>query len=157
MSANIGIFESNLKAVAQLLNVTLADEMTLLVKTRNFHWNVKGLHFNELHSFFDNEYALLNESVDEIAERVRALGEFAIGSMEEFSSQKRIKESFLKGLSAEEMLRELLNDHEFIIKKLRIDIDETANKYQDVATSDFLTGLLAQHEKSAWMLRSHLE
>ena len=157
MSANIGIFEPNLKAVAQLLNITLADEMTLLVKTRNFHWNVKGLHFSELHSFFDEEYGLLDESVDEIAERVRAIGEYAIGSLEEFKAQTRLKESLIKGLSAQEMLKELLNDHEFLIKKIRIDIEETASKYQDVGTSDYLTGLLKQHEKTAWKLRSYLE
>lgn len=156
MSINIGIFESNLKSLGQMLNIILADEMTLLIKTRNFHWNVKGLHFSELHSFFDAEYQLLNDSVDEIAERVRALGEYSIGSLEEFSSNKRIKESLFKGLSAEEMLRELLNDHEFIIRKLRADIDEAANKYQDVGTSDFLTGLLEQHEKSAWKFRAYL-
>ncbi|MBY0426526.1 MAG: DNA starvation/stationary phase protection protein [Cytophagales bacterium] len=157
MSANIGIFESNLQAVARILNFVLADEMVLLVKTRNFHWNVKGMHFSQLHSFFDSQYEQLNESVDEVAERVRALGEYAIGSLEEFKSQTRLKESLAKGLRAEDMLRELLNDHETLIKKLRTDIDDTVSKYQDVGTSDFLTGLMEEHEKMAWMIRSYLE
>jgi len=153
--ANIGISDKNLAASALLLNTALADEFLLYVKTRNFHWNVEGIHFMELHKFFEAQYEELEEVIDEIAERVRYLGHYAIGTLNEFTQLTRLLESKEKDLTGEQMLRYLLDDHETIIRVLRADIDKAA-EYKDVGTEDFLTGLMEKHEKTAWMIRAHL-
>ena len=156
LKANIGISEKNLEAVALMLNTVLADEFLLYVKTRNYHWNVTGIHFRDLHVFFESQYTELEEVIDEIAERVRYLGHNAIGTLNEFSQLTRLLESKAKDLTAEQMLRNLLDDHETVIRVLRQDL-EKAEEYKDAGTNDFLTGLMEKHEKTAWMIRSHLE
>lgn len=153
--ANIGISDKNLEAVALILNTVLADEFLLYTKTRNYHWNVTGIHFRDLHKFFEIQYTELEELIDEIAERVRYLGHYAIGTLNEFSQLTRLLESKEKDLNAEQMLRNLLDDHETIIRELRADIAKT-DEHKDAGTTDFLTGLMEKHEKTAWMIRSHL-
>jgi len=153
--ANIGIPEKDLEVVALMLNTVLADEFLLYVKTRNYHWNVTGIHFRDMHKFFEIQYTELEEVIDEIAERVRYLGHYSIGTLNEFSQLTRLLESKEKDLTAEQMLRNLLNDHETVIRVLREDI-EKAEKCKDAGTTDFLTGLMEKHEKTAWMIRSHL-
>ncbi len=156
MKPNIGISEKNLKNSAQLLSAVLADTMILYVKTRKSHWNVTGESFMELHKLFEHQYKQLEESVDEIAERIGKLGERTIGTMEEFLKHTTLKETPGKYLSSKEILRELLNDHENIIVKLRKDIMESVEKNKDVGTADFLTGLMKQHETTAWIVRRYL-
>ncbi|HEU5321735.1 MAG TPA: DNA starvation/stationary phase protection protein [Methylomirabilota bacterium] len=156
MKTNIGISDTDRQAVAGLLNTVLADEYLLYTKTRNYHWNVTGPQFSELHAFFETQYEALDEAIDEIAERVRALGERAAGSLAEFAKAARLGESPGVAPGAREMLAGLLTDHEALIRSLRGDVDVTAERYHDVGTSDFLTGLLEKHEKTAWMLRSYL-
>ncbi len=153
---DIGIAESDLGDVCALLTVILSDTMTLLVKTKNFHWNVTGPHFNELHSFFQSQYTTLESASDAIAERIRTLGYPTIGAMTAFLNFTSLKENVQLKESAGDMLSELLSDHEAVIKKLRIAVNDTANEHNDAGTSDFLTGLLQQHEKMAWMTRSYL-
>jgi len=153
--ANIGISDKNLAASAFLLNTVLADEFLLYVKTRNFHWNVAGIHFVELHKFFEAQYEELEEVIDEIAERVRYLGHYSIGTLNEFTQLTRLLESKEKDLTGEQMLRYLLDDHETLIRELRTDLAK-ADEYKDAGTTDFLTGLLEKHEKTAWMIRAHL-
>jgi starvation-inducible DNA-binding protein len=127
----------------------------LYTKTRNFHWNVVGPHFNDMHKFFEAQYEILDGHVDAVAERARSLGGRALGSLKEFLYAARLKESVGRTLKEGVMLAELLRDHEALIKTLRADVDETA-RLGDAGTADFLTGLLAEHEKMAWMLRSQL-
>lgn len=141
-------------AVLSALDKLLADEFLLYTKTRNFHWNVTGPNFMELHKLFEAQYAALSEAVDAVAERSRALGGRARGSMKEFLALARLKESSGATPSASAMLSELGKDHEALIAALRKDI-ETAEKAKDAGTADFLTGLLEDHEKTAWMLRSY--
>lgn len=157
MKPEIGLLDKNRDAVVKILNTTLADEMVLLVKTRNYHWNVTGPQFNDLHKFLDGQYGELNEIVDEVAERARSLGGMAMGTMGEFQKQSRLKEHPSQHPSAKSMLSNLLNDHESIIRTMRADLQICQDTHGDAGTADFLTGLMEQHEKMAWMLRSFLE
>jgi len=155
MKPNIGIADKDRQAVAEILNTLLADEYVLYTKTRNFHWNVTGLQFNDLHKFFEAQYEELDDTVDEVAERARALGARAFGTLEEFRQHTRLKETPGTVPAAKDMLSELLADHETIIRALRQDV-EKADQSGDVGTNDFLTGLLEKHEKASWTLRSFL-
>lgn len=157
MSINIGIGESQRKAVSRILAATLADASVLYVKTRNFHWNVTGPHFNDLHKLLESQYDALAESIDEIAERIRALGEVSPGSMAQFLQLARIKEHTGAPPAWRDMLAALLADHEAIIRTLRSDLDACATQHGDAGTQDFLTGLMESHEKTAWMLRAFQE
>lgn len=156
MKINIGITEKNLKSIAAMLSACLATEMTLYIKTRKFHWNVAGESFMELHKLFQTQYEQLEESIDEIAERVGKIGEKTIGTMAEFSKLSLLKEHPGKYSSSKEMIKELLADHETVIIQLRKNIDDCADKYKDAGTADFLTGLMEQHETAAWVLRRYL-
>ena len=139
-----------------MLGRLLADEHVLYVKTRNFHWNVTGLDFGALHELFEKQYDALADSIDEIAERIRMLGGVAPGSMKEFLKLARLDEQPGGKLEAGKMIAALLSDHETVIRALREAI-EVADGAGDAGTNDFLTGLLEDHEKTAWMLRAHLE
>jgi len=156
MKINIGISDKNLKNSADLLSGILANEMTLYTKTRKFHWNVAGESFMELHKLFEAQYSQLEESIDEIAERIGKLGHKTIGTMQEFSKLSSIKESPGKYPSSKEMLVELLKDHESVIVMLRKDIEDAGEKNKDAGTADFFTGLMEQHETIAWTLRRYL-
>jgi starvation-inducible DNA-binding protein len=117
---------------------------------------VTGPDFAELHKFFEAQYEELDEIVDEVAERARSLGAVARGSMAEFLKSARLKETPGDTEPAKDMLRELMDDHEELICLLREDLVNCAEKYKDMGTSDFLTGLMEKHEKMAWMLRAFL-
>jgi starvation-inducible DNA-binding protein len=155
-SANIGISPANRESVSQMLYHLLADEHVLYLKTRNYHWNVTGMFFQPLHAFFQEQYTLLEARIDEVAERIRSLGFFAPGSMEEMKTFTRLEETSHLNGNAEQMLQNLLKDHEMIIQFLRRDLDLAVDTYNDAGTSDFLTALMEDHEKMAWMIRSHL-
>ncbi len=156
MKPNIGITEKDLKSTSKLLGTILADEMTLYIKTRKAHWNVSGESFMELHKLFEDQYKKLEESIDEVAERIGKLGDKTIGTMEEYLVLTSIKEHPGIYVSSKEVIAELLADHETVIVKLRKDIDESAEKHNDAGTADFLTGLMEQHETIAWILRRYL-
>jgi starvation-inducible DNA-binding protein len=141
-----------------LLNKDLADLHVLYTKTHNYHWNVTGPQFYSLHKLLEEQYEALAESIDAVAERVRQLDGFAVGTMAEYLELARLKEEGPGNFpSASDMVANLVNDHEAVIRQLRKDIDETANQHDDATTSDFLTGLAEAHEKMAWMLRTFLE
>ena len=154
--AQIGISEHDKGAVIGILTKALADEHVLYTKTRNYHWNVVGPHFNDLHKFFEGQYDQTAEDIDEIAERIRALGGKAVSTMVEFLQHTGLEEHPGKYPDAKSMVANLVADHETIIQNLREDI-KSCNQHNDVGTEDFLTGMLEKHEKTAWMLRSILE
>ena len=156
MKVNIGLSDQARKGATTILNKLLADEYLLYTQTRNYHWNVTGAHFNDLHKFFESQYEELNGIVDDVAERVRALGGLALGTLADFLANSRRKEEGGK-LNAREMVRRLKNGHEEIIQFLRKDLQPCSDRYQDAGTGDFLTGIMEQHEKMAWMLRVMLE
>lgn len=139
-----------------MLNTLLADEALLVTKTRNFHWNVTGIHFTTLHTLFEEQATALQRLADEIAERTRKLGGFAIGSMRAFSRQTRLEEAPETQLTAVAMLRDLLEDHEQLVRSLRVDIEQAAD-FGDEGTADMLTAILRRHETMAWTLRSMLQ
>ncbi len=159
MHTNIGISEKNLDAVRDILNRVLSDEYVLYTKTRNFHWNVTGPHFHDYHKFFEAQFEEINGIIDEVAERTRQLGGRTSGSLAEFMKTARLKEvpGRREPLEAKKMIRLLLEDQEALIVSLRRDQESVDAKYKDAGTCDFLTGVMEQHEKMAWMLRSHLE
>ena len=156
MHPDIGISEKKLKRVTSLLSLVLANEMALYTKTRKFHWNVSGESFMELHKLFENQYKELEESIDEIAERIGKLGQKTIGTMQEYLKLAGIKEHPGKYADSKEMLKELFKDHETVIIELRKGIEECAEKSKDSGTADFLTNLMQQHETTAWVLRKYI-
>ncbi|MCG3177134.1 MAG: DNA protection during starvation protein 2 [Candidatus Omnitrophica bacterium] len=154
---NIGLADKSRVGAIEVLSAVLADEYVLYTKTRNFHWNVTGEGFSELHKFFESQYDTIDETIDEVAERIRALGGASAGSLAEFLKAARLKEAPGRKRDGMSMVKELLADHEALARTLRKDVDTTGAKLGDAGTSDFLTGLLEQHEKAAWMLRAYLE
>ncbi len=156
-SINIGIKQDDRSAVVDMLAQLLADEHVLYIKLRNFHWNVEGMYFQPLHALFEEQYTVLEAQIDAIAERIRSLGQYAPGSMSAFRELTRLQESDNLEGSASLMLQHVLADHELIIQVLRHDLEEAMETNKDAGTSDFLTALMEEHEKMAWMVRSHLK
>lgn len=157
MKPNLGIADKNRDAVTRILNDVLADEYVLYTKTRNYHWNVQGPQFSELHKFFQVQYESLDNFIDDVAERARSLGGRAIATLHEFGKTARLQEHPGEFPNTTEMIENLLNDHQNLIRTLRADQAACSEKYGDAGTCDFLTGLMEEHEKMAWMLRSLLE
>lgn len=155
LDIDIGISRESLQKIANILNDDLADEYVLLTKTRNYHWNVEDPRFNDLHKFFEEQYELLSAAVDEIAERVRAVGGRTRATLKEFINSSQIREDIGSYPNADTMLGNLLSDHETIIKTLRKNINE-CQELNDEGTANFLTDKMEAHEKMAWMLRSFL-
>ena len=133
----------------------LADSYTLYLKTHNFHWNVTGPMFTTLHSLFMTQYTELALAVDEIAERIRALGHFAPGSYTEFARLSKVKEA-QGNPSAKEMIRELVADSATVAASAQ-EFFDAADEAGDQASADLATQRIQVAEKNAWMLRSHLE
>lgn len=156
MKANIGISDKNSKAVALLLNKLLANEFVLYTKTRNYHWNIESPSFIEMHKFLEAQYTELAEIVDQVAERVRKIGHFAEGRLKDFLKLADLEEEEYTDDQTQQITN-LLQDHETLTRIIREHIPEVEDKYKDVGTSDFLTGVLKQHESMAWMLRSYLK
>jgi starvation-inducible DNA-binding protein len=154
---NIAVSESNRENVCRILNTILADEYLLYTRTRNYHWNVIGPHFYPLHLLFEKQYEELDDFIDDVAERVRSLGGQALGTLTDFVQTTRLKEAPGERLGPREMVLALLNEHETFIQFLRKDVLTCDEKFHDIGTTDFLTGILEGHEKMAWMLRATLQ
>lgn len=152
---NIGISENERKEIADGLARVLADTYSLYLKTHNYHWNVTGPLFQELHSMFETQYQDLAEAVDEIAERIRALGSFAPGTYLEFQRLSSIPDT-LGVPAANQMVQQLVEGNETVIRTAR-NLVLLAENAVDEATLDLLTERVRKHEKTAWMLRSLLE
>lgn len=155
MSINIGISAKDRKAIAKGLSKVLADSYTLYLKTHNYHWNVTGPMFNTLHLMFEEQYTELAAAVDEIAERIRALGEPAPGSYKAFAKLTEIKEE-TDVPSAEEMIRQLVIGQETVVRSAR-EVFKIVDMASDEPSADLLTQRMQVHEKNAWMLRSMLK
>ena len=154
MELNTGISKEHREKIAGGLARLLADSYTLYLKTHNFHWNVTGPQFNTLHQMFEEQYTELATAVDEIAERIRALGIRAPGSYTRFSAMTSIEEG--EGSEpAEEMIRQLAIGQETIVRTAR-EVFPDADAANDEPTADLLTQRMQLHEKNAWMLRSML-
>ncbi len=155
MEINIGIDAESRKAIAEGLSRLLADSYSLYLKTHNYHWNVTGPQFTTLHTLFETHYMELALAVDEIAERIRALGHRAPGSYSEFAELSVIEED-RDSPDANEMIARLVAGQEAVVRTAR-DVIKLAGDAGDEPTADLLTQRMQAHEKNAWMLRSLLE
>ena len=152
MKIDIGISDQQRETIAEGLSALLADTYTLYLKTQNFHWNVTGPMFVTLHQLTETRYTELALAVDEVAERIRALGVTAPGSWSQFSALSSLNEE--TGVpSAEDMIRQLVADQEAVARTARAVLPK-ADKAGDQPSADLLTRRLDVHEKNAWMLRS---
>lgn len=141
--------------LAKGLSSVLADSYVLYLKTQNFHWNVTGPRFHQLHTMFEEHYTELATAIDEIAERIRVFDERTPGSFKEFLALTSIEEE-TSMLEADEMIKQLAKDHEAVSRKAR-EVISIASEQGDEATADLLTGRITTHDKTAWMLRSFLQ
>ncbi|NMF84331.1 Dps family protein [Nodosilinea sp. P-1105] len=154
MPIDIGIDEKDRQAIADGLSKLLADTYTLYLKTHNFHWNVTGPMFQTLHLMFEEQYNELALAVDQIAERIRALGFPAPGTYKAFGKLSSIQED--DGVPvAEDMIRQLVEGQEAVVRTAR-SVFPAVDKAHDEPTADLLTQRMQVHEKTAWMLRSLL-
>ncbi|MBS1218284.1 MAG: hypothetical protein H6R21_1417 [Proteobacteria bacterium] len=152
---DIGIKDRDRKAIADGLSRLLADTYTLYLKTHNFHWNVTGPMFQTLHLMFEAQYNELALAVDQVAERIRALGYPAPGTYADYVKLSSIKET--AGVpKAEKMIALLVEGQEAIVRTAR-SIFPVVDRANDEPTADLLTQRMQVHEKTAWMLRSLLE
>ncbi len=149
---DIGINEDNRIAIATELKKLLADSYTLYLQTHNFHWNVTGVRFRDLHLMFEEHYTELATAVDEIAERIRSLGVFAPGTYKAFSEFSAI-EPVENIPTPEEMVVILMQNHEQIVRTCRNAL-AVAQEADDESSASLISDRMVIHEKTAWMLRA---
>jgi len=152
---DIGIPKEKRQQVAAKLKILLADSYTLYLQTHNFHWNVTGPQFRDLHLMFEEHYTELATAVDEIAERIRTLGVFAPGTYKQFAELSNIKETDAIP-DASDMVAILTEGHEQIVKTCR-EVLEVAQEADDESSVSLVSDRMVLHEKTAWMLRSMLQ
>lgn len=140
----------------KLLNALLANHSVLLVQTLNYHWNIVGPEFHDYHLLLDKQYNQLFEKMDLLAERVRAVGGIALGSMKEMLQHATLKEDTGKVPAPKQIITNLLKQYEILIEQTRETIDQLESKTKDFGTQNMLEEMIMQHEKTAWMLRSLL-
>ena len=153
-SIDIGIPEEQRRAIAEGLSRLLADTYSLYLKTHNFHWNVEGPLFNTLHAMFEQQYTELATAVDEIAERIRALGFPAPGSYAQFAALTSIEEA-TGPVPATAMISQLAQDQQTVVRTARA-VFPIVDESNDEPSADLLTQRMQVHEKTAWMLRAML-
>jgi len=151
------IDDASVKKITETLNHILANEYALFTKTLNYHWNVTGPRFHSLHTFLDGQYRELLEIMDSLAERVRVLDATPYGTVKKMLAEMDLHEKSGKEHSANEMLKNLFSDNIKIQTLMKEAISHEDLFSQDPGTQDFLVGLLKQHEKMSWMLKSHLD
>ncbi|MEH6680263.1 MAG: DNA starvation/stationary phase protection protein [Sediminicola sp.] len=156
MEAKIGIKEERLELVSESLAKIMADEMILYTKTKKAHWIITGADFYSKHLFFEDQYKKLEEIIDEVAERIRAIGHFPPVTLEQYLALTHLTEKSMGSTDSLYLIKELLADHEAILMHIRQNIDRYATDFRDAGTSDYITGLMEVHEKMGWMLRSHI-
>ncbi|MEA5550456.1 Dps family protein [Anabaena cylindrica UHCC 0172] len=154
---NIGLTEEQRYGVMNLLNQDLADSYVLVVKTKKYHWDVVGPQFRTLHELWNEQYELLTENIDALAERIRKLGGYPTGTMAGFLKIATLKEYSGEIPTATGMVTRLLEDHEQVIRNLRSHVDQCSEEFSDQGSADFLTTLMEEHEEMAWMLRSFIQ
>lgn len=155
MKVDTGIAANDRNDIAEGLSRVLADTYTLYLKTHHYHWNVTGPQFRSLHLMFEEQYQELWAATDEIAERIRALGEYAPGTYAEFSKLSSIQEDNSVP-NANQMVKNLVKGHETVVKTAR-DLFASASEASDEVTADLMVQRMQASEKTAWMLRSMVE
>jgi len=155
MKIHTGLEDNVRKSVAEGLKGMLADSYALYLKTQNYHWNVTGPLFKTVHDLTEEQYTALATVVDDIAERIRALGVKAPGGYKAYAKLSAIEDGD-ESLPAEKMIADLVKGHEQVIHRAR-EVLKTAEDGGDEATVDMMVARLEDHEKQAWMLRSLIE
>lgn len=149
-----GMNDQSRAKVCQSLAKLLADTYALYLKTQTCHWNISGPEFFELHLLFEKQYSEMAEAIDEIAERIRALGLYVEGGLSAFKQLTSVVEE-TKVLTDQEMLQQLVEAQEVVVRQARKTC-QVAEEEKDGATVDLASRRLGVHEKSGWMLRSSL-
>lgn len=160
MAVNIGLDERVIKISRRVLTNLMADNVVLLFKTWNFHWNVRGSNFKAYHVFLEEIYNGIFEDIDAIAERIRALGERPVGSLQGYLEHNRIKEypEDEPLPCAHDMLRIISEDLDSTVREIRNDLATLeSEKSNDSGTMNFLEDMIEREEKLAWMIRSYLD
>lgn len=149
---------SDLKAMTidEGLNTILADEYALFTKTLNYHWNITGPRFYSIHEFLEEQYKQLLEMIDDVAERIRTIGDQPLGTMTEFINKTHLNERPGAQPDSSTMIADLMTDHNLLCEEIRNLISDKTKAHVDPGTEDFLTGLLKKHETMAWKLQSTL-
>lgn len=140
--------------IVKNLNLLLANYQIHYQKLRNFHWNVKGKQFFTLHKFFEDQYLLTNENIDEIAERIRVFGQTPLSTLNEYLDSAEIKES-PSNLTSEAMMREILKDFELLLSFM-INVVDAAVEIGDVSTEDMINGFIKKMEHAHMMINAWL-
>lgn len=143
------------KPVAEALKPVLANTYLIYLKTQNFHWNVTGPRFRSLHLMFEEQYTQFAAAIDEIAERIRALGEKAPGTVKSYLEDASIKEGD-ENATAAQMVKALRDDNQTLVKVLKKAL-KVAQDHEDEVTADLIIGRITEHEKTAWMLDASME
>ncbi len=155
ITPNLGISSANLEKIGKSLLEILTNTYALLIKTHNYHWNIRGTSFKPIHELTEDQYNELFAATDVIAERIRTLGLLVSASISYFAEHSSVKEPDSTG-SDREMVKDLLESNEILVRMIRKAVP-IADEASDEATSDLLTERLIVHEKASWMLRSFLE
>jgi starvation-inducible DNA-binding protein len=155
MKATLGVPETHLHAVAEELNKLLADEVVLYIQTRNYHWNIEGSNFYQMHLFYEKQYMQLDEIMDQVAERIRIIGHYTEARLVDYLKLTNLVEQSYTNAQPNQ-LKNLLASHETIINNLRRLISQFSDSHKDLGSSDFVTQLLVRHETMAWMIRAYL-
>lgn len=156
IAPNTGLDSNARLAAADALTGVLADTYALYFRTHAFHWNVTGPNFHALHTMFEEQYREMWAALDVLAERIRALGAFAPAGGQALADHVSIGDIAEEHPGPERMIRILLDGHEALIRNAREALS-TASEANDAASEDLLTQRLDIHEKTAWMLRAHVE
>lgn len=156
MKTEIGLSEKATKEVGEALSELLSNELSLYVRTLLYHWNVIGPSFIYIHELLNSQYEKLQGIADSVAERMRTIGIFVDGTPMEIL-QKGIGFEDPQKISAMQMISDLVDRHETIIKKIRARIPAVQDADEDAGTANFLTDIMEKHEKMAWKLRAHTE
>jgi starvation-inducible DNA-binding protein len=140
--------------IAEALKSVLADQFVLYTKARNYHWNVTGGHFFRLHELFEKLYDELADDIDEVAERIRALGVYAPGTLSEFLKLSNITETENYYPEADEMVNTFTNDYQQVTNRILENAAKIQDEYKDEVTAGLLYGLAQKYQKNIWMLKS---
>jgi starvation-inducible DNA-binding protein len=156
MKPNFEVADKNRQSVVMELSKILADEFLLYTKTKNAHWNIEGEDFYEKHTFFESQFQQVESFVDSVAERIRSLGHYTPSTLQSFLKLSHLTEMTRKKNDSLGYIKELLADHESIIKKLQENTVRIEKDLHHSGTSEFIANLIESHEKMAWHLRSHI-
>lgn len=154
MDIKIGLDKKGREEISEVLNRYLANLNVLYTKLHNYHWNIEGKGFFQIHEELEEIYDETAEEIDEVAERVLTLGFRPAASMKKYIELAELKEEESKGISGKDVAKSLLNDFSIIIEELREGI-KIAGKYEDEVSIDLMVGALENLEKTSWMFRAY--